>query len=563
MKNLVALTTGILGLCCALITLQVNAEEKTGDKKETVYLYYSPDMKDLALQWASEYQMVNKNIAIQPEIIRQWQNQIPEPGKSDIVLITNEAAGKITDDTYWKSVIGRDVVVPVINAENPHSGLIRHVGFTTQQLAGIFSKGGPKSWGMPDNTNQNDPVHIYVSDDEGTQQKVAGYLSLSPDDLDINGRMNASEMVESIINDKFGIGWCKLSDVTDPETGNLVGGISLVPIDRNGNGRIDHFENIYSGVNDFNRGVWIGKYPHQLVTNIYVVMPVAGLETAGSEFVKWTITGGQETLASLGHSAMLSIEKTNVLDDMARPENLARISGGGLSLKAMVFIIIGGVALIIFIIALIAGRSKGNAESSEEMVKGDGGFINGDSITLPGGMYFDKTHTWAFMEKEGKLRIGIDDFLQHITGTFTRVSMKSPGEKIKKNEHLVTLIHEGKQLSLYSPVSGTIAAINASIEENPSLINTSPYDQGWLYMIEPSNWLREVSFLHMAEKHMAWLKSEFARLKDFLATKLQAGQMVNQGIVLQEGGRLKDHVLADLDPEIWEDFQKCFIDRPV
>jgi predicted N-acyltransferase len=82
-------------------------------------------------------------------------------------------------------------------------------------------------------------------------------------------------------------------------------------------------------------------------------------------------------------------------------------------------------------------------------------------------------------------------------------------------------------------------------------------------MIEPANWLREVGFLHMAGKHMVWLKSEFARLKDFLAFRLQEQNKVDLGFVLQEGGMLRDHVLEGLDPQIWEDFQKSFIDTPL
>ena len=45
----------------------------------------------------------------------------------------------------------------------------------------------------------------------------------------------------------------------------------LLPIDRNGNGLIDYNEKIYDDINDFSRGVWIGKYPKSLFSNIYSV----------------------------------------------------------------------------------------------------------------------------------------------------------------------------------------------------------------------------------------------------------------------------------------------------
>jgi len=159
------------------------------------------------------------------------------------------------------------------------------------------------------------------------------------------------------------------------------------------------------------------------------------------------------------------------------------------------------------------------------------------------------------------VKIGIDDFLQHITGTITRIEMKDIGDIIKKGELLITIIRKGKQLNIYSPVSGTVTAQNRTLISKSSLINSSPYSDGWIYVVEPSNWLREIQFLNMAEKYKTWLAEEFTRLKDFLATVLKPNMPEYATIALQDGGALKDNVLADLGPEIWEDFQTKFIDK--
>ena len=184
-----------------------------------------------------------------------------------------------------------------------------------------------------------------------------------------------------------------------------------------------------------------------------------------------------------------------------------------------------------------------------------------NTVVIPKGLYFDKTHTWAFMKKDGTVKIGIDDFLQHITGPVTRIEMKNTGEKIKKGDHLLTIIHKGKQLNIYSPISGTVASINETLFTNSTLINASPYADGWVYTIEPTNWLLEIQFLTMSEKYKTWLKDEFTRLKDFLATVLRPNTPEYALVVLQDGGALKDCILADLGPEVWEDFQTQFIDN--
>ena len=93
-----------------------------------------------------------------------------------------------------------------------------------------------------------------------------------------------------------------------------------------------------------------------------------------------------------------------------------------------------------------------------------------------------------------------------------------------------------------------------------SMINSSPYSDGWIYMIEPSNWIREIQFLFMAEKYKKWLKDEFSRLKDFLSVFVKPGTVEYAHVILQDGGDLIDNLLSDLGPEVWEEFQTNFID---
>jgi glycine cleavage system H lipoate-binding protein len=189
------------------------------------------------------------------------------------------------------------------------------------------------------------------------------------------------------------------------------------------------------------------------------------------------------------------------------------------------------------------------------------GVFNEQSVRTPGGLFFDKTHTWAFMEKEGFVRIWIDDFLQHVTGSITRIDMKNPGDRVKKGDVLFSLIQHGKQLNIKSPISGNIIEKNRLLLTNATLINSNPYSDGWIYTIEPVNWLREIQFLSMAEKYREWLKGEFTRLKDFLASLQKTNELKYAHLVLQDGGELKDGILTEFGPEVWEDFQSNFIEK--
>lgn len=181
------------------------------------------------------------------------------------------------------------------------------------------------------------------------------------------------------------------------------------------------------------------------------------------------------------------------------------------------------------------------------------------SVSVPKGLYFDKTHTWSFMEQNGTVKIGIDDFLVHITGELNKILMKKPGEKIVKGEPAFTVIQNGKQLTINSPITGIIKSQNLQLADDSTSLKNSPFNDGWVYLVEPSNWLRETQAMIMADKYKEWLKNEFSRLKDFLATFKLDNNATLSPIVLQDGGELKDNVLEDFGPEVWEEFQTKFI----
>jgi len=185
--------------------------------------------------------------------------------------------------------------------------------------------------------------------------------------------------------------------------------------------------------------------------------------------------------------------------------------------------------------------------------------FNEASVLAPKGVLFDKTHTWAFMEKGGEVKIGIDDFLLHVTGPVNRVKMKQPGQEIRKGEPAITIIQNGKQLNINAPVSGTVLIKNDLLVGDSTLLNQSPVQDGWIYSIEPSNWERESQFLFVADKYKEWIKNEFARLKDFLAYNRFTSKTEFMPVMLQDGGELNDNLLSDFGPDVWEEFQDKFI----
>jgi glycine cleavage system H lipoate-binding protein len=425
----------------------------------------------------------------------------------------------------------------------------------------IFADPSKASWGSLFGTGQNVPVKCYMINNDESKGDIAKFLNADKGVINGIEVESSTAIVSAVQNDPLAIGFCKLSDILATVNQQIVDDVKLMPIDRNANDKIDYSENIYQDLNSFTRGVWIGKYPKALYSSIYSVSAAKPVNEKEVAFLKWVLTDGQQYVALNGYSDLAIHERQSKVDDL----NLSGIelvaANTEKSNMKLILLILGLTIVFSFALEAVLRYRKTINVSPESSVSFSQTVFNENSLSLPAGLYFDKSHTWAFMEKDGMVKIGIDDFLQHVTGSITQIKMKNPGDKVSKGEQVMTIIQKGKQLNIYSPVSGIIKEHNESLKDESSLLNSSPYAEGWIYSIEPTNWLREIQFLLMSEKYKIWIKDEFTRLRDFLASFVKPGTLEYSHVILQDGGELKDNLLSELGPEAWDDFQTNFLDN--
>jgi len=531
----------------------------------TINVFTSPGLYHLTMKWVGEFGNLNPSLKI--NVIKSSDNNVGEfLNKGDgIGFISEESFASLSNQSSWNMVVGRDVIVPVMNAANPLREEIYKKGITSERVARIFDTSEKPNWGMlVDNAKgiSGLQLHYYFLKDPVIISGVQNFLHKNQLIIDGVSTASAEEMISAIQKEPNAMGFCKLIQIMDLNNQNIAENIKIIPIDKNGNGKIDYMENIYDNLQTFSRGVWIGKYPKALSGNIYSVSSKKPSNKAELAFLKWVLLDGQQYLNANGYSDLASVEIKSQLDKISEPEIYATSPANeSYALLKMLLIVIFGFILIAFAWDILNRHFRNKKSEVVPETTGLVPLFDENSLVIPKGLYFDKTHTWAYMKKDGTVKVGIDDFLQHVTGPLTRIEMKNTGEKIRKDDVLFTIIQKGKQLNIYAPISGTIASLNETLFTDSSLINVSPYTDGWVYTIEPTNWLLEIQFLTMAEKYKTWIKDEFSRLKDFFATAVKAGTPEYALVVLQDGGTLSDSILADLGPEVWEDFQTKFIDN--
>jgi glycine cleavage system H protein len=226
--------------------------------------------------------------------------------------------------------------------------------------------------------------------------------------------------------------------------------------------------------------------------------------------------------------------------------------------KGIEYLIIIAFLLLIIPFWIVINRQV----SVRAVIKSTLGILSENILRIPMGLLFSKNHTWSHLDKSGVAEVGLDDFLLHITGDIRFNNLKSPGSVISKGELLADIDHNGKLLQIYSPISGKVEETNRLLEETPSLVNEDPYGKGWLCRIRPERWLQETGNFMIAGDALKWTGLELQRFKDFLAGSFRKYNPEASMLILQDGGELCDRPLSDLPAEIWQDFQKSFLDYP-
>ncbi len=566
MKRKICLQLAVLlVLSGACFTCSRDAAKEPPSKEKMVF-NSTPELYELTSEWAGVYNTLNPEVEV--EVVQASASTISENlhSTAQLSFVTSDFEPEIHDQSLWKVIVGRDIIVPVVNERNPCFQEILQQGISQAGLARILNMPDQTYWSTLIENGPEQPISFYTSNDPVLHERIAGFLETGQLSYSDTRTLDPKELVAAIQGDEYALAVCNLVDVIDPRNKNLYEDVRIMPIDKNGNGFIDSKEDVYASIDALTRGVWIGKYPRKLANNIYTVSSAPPAGENEQAFLSWVVSRGHVLLDNHGFGNLSESERlaqVKIIDGIGDGQ-----PGGGtytLPREPGVFTSPLPYALA-FTVLLTVGMyfilRRQTLKSERMAVKGvipGGTAADGEQVKVSPGFYYDKTHTWAFMEEDGTVKVGIDDFLQRVTGPLTRVKMKSPGERVRKGKKAVSIIQDGKQLDICAPVTGRITELNTRLSTDASLLNTSPYSEGWIYKIEPANWIREAQFLIMGHPYKVWLEKEFQRLKDFLADALRiegAGAVQ----VLQDGGELREHILADLGPEAWEDFQTNFMD---
>ena len=106
---------------------------------------------------------------------------------------------------------------------------------------------------------------------------------------------------------------------------------------------------------------------------------------------------------------------------------------------------------------------------------------------VPGDLKFLSSHEWVRVEPDGSVTIGISDHAQDLLGDIVFVELPEIGQSIDAETDAAIVESVKAASDVYSPISGEVTEVNPILEDQPEIINLSPYEDGWFYKMIPSD----------------------------------------------------------------------------
>ena len=126
---------------------------------------------------------------------------------------------------------------------------------------------------------------------------------------------------------------------------------------------------------------------------------------------------------------------------------------------------------------------------------------------MPSDLKFLDSHEWI-KEDDNTVVVGISDHAQNELGEVVFVELPSIGDEFVSGDEAAVVESVKAASEVYTPISGEVIEVNDALEENPELVNTSPYEEGWFFKLKVSDEnLGSIDSLMTAEEYSSMLGS--------------------------------------------------------
>lgn len=257
----------------------------------------------MMLKWGEEYQKLYPKVKFDIQAGGAGKGMTDTLGGLVDIGMVSRAITPAEEEkgAYWISIT-KDAVVPTVNKNNPVLAQLKANGLKREVFEKIFINETIKTWGQATGTGVTDKINVYSrSDSAGAAESWALYMGkYKQENIKGVGVNGDSGLAEAVKQDKLSIGFNNIGFAYDANTKKPVEGIEIIPLDINGNGKIDQNESFYGSMDEIVEAIGTNKYPSPPARDLNLV--TNGKPTGiVNDFIKWTLTDGQKYIPEQGY----------------------------------------------------------------------------------------------------------------------------------------------------------------------------------------------------------------------------------------------------------------------
>lgn len=293
----------ILGFLCIVICLCGCTKKSSTAPSDRITISGAWALYPMVIIWAEEYRKLNPDLIIDISAGGTCKGMTDAlTGVADLGMVSRSINKSEADRGAWWVGVAKDGVIPMINSNNPLRNDLIKRGLTQKEFADIWRNGKAASWNAFVTHDTSFPIRAYTrSDPCGASETWAKYVGGTQEDLKGIGVYGDPGLADAVRNDTCGIGYNNVHFAYDAGTKKPVRGIEPIPVDVNGNGKIDPEENFYADRDALVKAIAEGNYPSPPGRNLYLVSRGVPKKKRVAQFIIWILNDGQKYVSSAGY----------------------------------------------------------------------------------------------------------------------------------------------------------------------------------------------------------------------------------------------------------------------
>lgn len=257
----------------------------------------------MAVKWAEEFRKIHPKVRIDISAGGAGKGVTDALAKVvDLGMVSRNIYVQELEKGAFPVAVVKDAVVPTVNSDNPLIDQILAIGLKQETAKDLWIHTTAKTWGDVLGTSTTIPVHVYTRSDAcGAAETFAAWLGAKQEDLEGTAVFGDPGVTSVVQRDKIGIGFNNIAYAYDINSKKPYRHIAVMPVDLNGNGKIEPEEDFYSTSTDLNAAIADGRYPSPPARNLFLVSNGIPEKPEVLAFLEFILTDGQAYASEVGY----------------------------------------------------------------------------------------------------------------------------------------------------------------------------------------------------------------------------------------------------------------------